>query len=573
MKNKIYTISFILIFIFISGCDDLNRAMLDSPSDVTFYSNETELLMALNACYREMVPQGRSGRIYVSLDNITDIGFQREATPDKAITNGNIDSQNTYIGNAWRDMYRTISKTNQLLHNMDRAVDNVTPELYERIAAEARFIRSLNYFILTQLFGDVPLIINLLSDDEYKEVTRTPKDEIVTFILEELNEIHEILPLSYSNEDRGRVTSGAALALKARVALYNELYEEARDTANLIIQNGVYALHPSYRELFMYGGQDSQEIILAYQYLNGVNSNNLPRNIQTRMSSPNGWSIFTPSQDLIDSYEVIDGKLITESPMYDPANPFANRDPRLEQSIILPRVGSATETIMPGTMWQGYEFKTGREIPGEEYYMVDGNRVANQDVVNEYASFTGYNWLKYLDPIDSNRNPDQSDLNFILFRYAEVLLIYAEAKIELNEIDQSVRDALNEIRARAYNTDITDVDHYPAITTNDQTELRRVLRRERKVELALEGFRYDDIRRWRIAEKAMDGVKYGRPKNYTTLTTTPNIDEDGLMDYSEIAEELRYIETNSFDGNVHYLWPIPQREIDLNPNLQQNTGY
>src|SRR5690606_23573534 len=139
-------------------------------------------------------------------------------------------------------------------------------------------------------------------------------------------------------------------------------------------------------------------------------------------------------------------------------------------------------------------------------------RVANQDVLNAYASFTGYLWRKFTSEADIPTNVANSGLNFILMRYAEVLLTYAEAKIELGQIDASVLDAINQIRARAYGVAVGAVADYPEITTTDQAELREIVRRERKVELADEGFRLFDIRRWKIAEHVMPGTLVGRPR-------------------------------------------------------------
>lgn len=557
------------------GCTDgLERLPLDRPSDQNFYSNQTELLMALNACYRDMTAAGRGGRIHVALDNMTDVGFQREATADKAITNGNIDSENTFIATAWRDLYRGIAKCNNLLDNMHRAADAVDPELFSRIAAEARFIRSFNLLMLSQLWGDVPLLTHTLPEEEYLRLERNPRADVIQFILNELTEIAEILPQQYPNSDRGRITRGAALALLSRAALFDGRYRIAHEAAGKVIDERQYNLHESYRQLFTYSGEHSQEVILSYQYTRGVNHHNLTKNIATRMASPNGWCIFTPSQDLVDSYECIDGLTIDKSPLYSPSNPFTNRDPRLAQTVLLPRVGSETSTTTPGTLWQGYEYKSSKSLASEAYYSVNGSQVANQDVVNQYASFTGYVWLKYLDELDTPL-PEHSELDFILIRYAEVLLNYAEAKIELGEIDQSVFDAINLIRARAYGVNLHDVDDYPAISGLAVPALRAVLRRERKVELALEGFRYDDIRRWQIADKAMGRVVYGRPERFDVLVNTdrPAFDTDGIPNYANMSSKLRYIETNRFEVNRHYLWPIPQREIDLNDNLRQNDGY
>lgn len=175
---------------------------------------------------------------------MTDIGFQREATPDKAIANGNIDPQNVFVTNAWSDLYKSISKVNYLLDNMDRAIENVQPELYARTAAEARFIRSYNLFMLTQLFGDIPPLNAIIPDEEYLTLNRNPQSELIEFILRELDEAASVLPISYTGSNIGRITKGAVLALKARVALYNGQFSTARDAASLVIQSDVLLKKP-----------------------------------------------------------------------------------------------------------------------------------------------------------------------------------------------------------------------------------------------------------------------------------------------------------------------------------------
>ena len=161
--------------------------------------------------------------------------------------------------------------------------------------------------------------------------------------------------------------------------------------------------------------------------------------------------------------------------------------------------------------------------------------------------------------------------------------MYAEAKIELNEIDQSVLDAINRVRARAYGVPMTQVADYPAVTTTDQTELREVLRRERRVEFVLEGLRYMDLIRWRTADKALNTHIAGlvnpadqdRSQWPFTDTALPEIDADGVVKHEAILGQgyAQLRATYIFDKNRQYLWPIPANERLLNPNLSQNPGY
>jgi hypothetical protein len=323
-----------------------------------------------------------------------------------------------------------------------------------------------------------------------------------------------------------------------------------------------FTLHPDYAELFTYAGEGADEVLLDMPFLVGFIATNLPR--QQGPRNANGYSQLVPSQFIIDSYECIDGLPIDESPLYDPSDPFANRDPRLDASIVRPQSVFAT-----------YVFETHPDSLNTTR-IVDGvsTRVANQDVRNAFATFTGYLWRKFSAPEDMPANVDTGSLNFILMRYAEALLIYAEAKIELNQIDNSVLDAINRIRARAYGVDVSATADYPAITTMNQDELRTIIRRERKIELANEGFRMTDIHRWDIAQHVMPGTFVGRPKGaYSVMTFVPQIDEHGHPHYDGAESLYRAVDQRQFVQGKDNLWPIPQKDIDVNKNLVQNPNY
>src|SRR5690606_17299831 len=198
------------------------------------------------------------------------------------------------------------------------------------------------------------------------------------------------------------------------------------------------------------------------------------------------------------------------------------------------------------------------------YNASPATRVANQDATNPYATFSVYVWKKYTDMED----PDylnRSNTAFLLLRYGEVLLNYAEAKIEANQIDQSVYDAINAIRDRANMPDIDD--------GLSQAQLRTIVRQERKIELALEGKRLYDIRRWKIAEDVLRGNLLGRIER-GLLANAPEIDENGNPHYDNVTNRssMRVIEVRLFNQR-NYLWPIPQIEINVNRNIKQNPGY
>ena len=203
----------------------------------------------------------------------------------------------------------------------------------------------------------------------------------------------------------------------------------------------------------------------------------------------------------------------------------------------------------------------------------------------QYASYNGLLWKKGIDETWLENGFDV-DPDKIIIRYADVLLMYAEAKIELNQIDQSVLDAINQVRARAYGVEYTNTSAYPAITTMDQKKLRTIIRRERRVEFAKEGLRYMDLIRWKIAGKALTRPNYGMlypvdllkekvvNKGLWFWPSTPQIDEDCIPDFSTMEKEgLIAPMSQRLWNDRQYLWPIPTKEILINENLKQNEGY
>lgn len=193
--------------------------------------------------------------------------------------------------------------------------------------------------------------------------------------------------------------------------------------------------------------------------------------------------------------------------------------------------------------------------------------------------------------IDKDWTDDyQADPDKIIMRYADVLLMYAEAKIELNEIDDATLEAMNRVRARAYGVQYTETDQYPAIVTRSQSELRTILRTERRMEFAFERLRIYDLLRWRIAEKVLNysdwTIKYNAGANVLKkvmtdgqwFIPTPAIDESGCpeMDATFSRENRPHITAlynRVFNPEIHYLWPLPATDVLVNKNLEQNYGY
>lgn len=264
--------------------------------------------------------------------------------------------------------------------------------------------------------------------------------------------------------------------------------------------------------------------------------------------------------------------------MYNPLDPFTNRDPRLIATIV-PFYNNSPSTVVPRTSyWLGYNYNPHPDS-AQVWSNKLGRKVTNNDTraVAPFASFTGFVFKKGVAQNWSDTHKEDNDA--IIIRFAEILLTYAEAKIELGQADATVLDAINKVRARAYGVPVSQTASYPAITTLDLTQLKNVLRRERRVEFAFEGLRYMDLIRWKLAEKALtrpviglpDPVNQNRAK-WPFPGVTP-IDDDGIADYSGFGADVKVLFQRNFDKSKQYLWPLPAVEVRANPKLTQNPNY
>lgn len=535
----------------------LDKSPLAGPSDETFFANQDELLLAVNGLYKYASYSPLDGMpLNLTIDDGTDIGWDRNNSPLQSIGKGNHDSNNGYALSVWKEAYKAIARCNYILDNLDKVKDKTTPAIFDRSKAEARFIRAYTYQYLIDYFGGVPLVTKVLTLEE-AQIPKTSKAELADFIMKELTEAAPDLPDSYTGANVGRATKGAALSIKARTALNNGRWQDAADAAKAVMDLKIYSLHNNFGALFSYAGQGSNEIIWAFQYLRASKTKTHATPTALLSRNGQGFSNKVPSQSLVDAYPCTDGLNIDESPLFNPKDPYKNRDPRLGFTIAL-----------PGSVYFNYQFETHRDsLLCWNYNTTPATRVQNQEAINAFATFTGYCWRKYVDLADM---PDRSnsELNIIQIRYAEILLIYAEAKNELNQLDQSAYDAINLVRSRpSVNMPIITGGKTPA-------EFRSLVRKERLYELAMEGFRQTDLRRWNIAEKAMTGNFYGRVQR-GLVAAAPQIDENGLADYSAVPNraDLRVIEIRTFNKERDYLWPIPNIEVVTNRKLIQNDKY
>ena len=410
--------------------------------------------------------------------------------------------------------------------------------------------------IRDRYYGGVPIIDSYETAAE-AQVPRNKEEEVKQFIYKELDEA--IPMLSTEKGEIGTINRAVALAIKMRSALYYGDYARAKQAAVDIAKLGSYDLEPSetntasgYQKLFRVEGQNSKEIILSIAHDQVLISNGYIGSMYN--NADGGWSSMVPTQNLVDMYEMNTGLTKEEAGnAYDPTHPFANRDPRMAATI-----------LYPGQNWNDMDGNSVIINTLDKNINDEPNK--NDPNGEDNASKTGLTWAKYLGT-GANYYADMwnANANTIIFRYAEVLLSFAEAKNELEDTPQdSVYEALNKIRNRA---GMPDVDRSKYAT---KESLRELIRRERTVELAGEGFRRADILRWKdnngkmLAETVLNG-----PLNRIT----------GTINYAETDPEKRatvtgteLVENRIFQPNFRYL-PIPQKYRDTNPKLDQNPGY
>jgi hypothetical protein len=526
-KIKNTLIAAMLVFAGVSCDTDLLETVPnDRISSAIFWQTPNDALLAVNSLYNDL-----EGVNLLSFDAITDIAHTNEPFDVQAyIEQGNYDALNNKIHTQWANAYKGIAAANLFLENIDN-ISFPDENLRNRYKAEAQTLRAYQYIKLVPLYGDVPLITQTLTLEDSRNVTREKAAVVWDFVDKELEDASSHLPDSYDASNKGRITRLAALGLKARAALYAGNYRKAADAAALIIGSGKAELYPRYEKLFSYEAEDNSEVLLDKQFIKDLYPHNVFYLIGP-YSQKNANSYYVPTKDLVDIYQTSDGKNITDpSSGYDPSNPYDNRDPRLRFSILLDG-----DVLPSGTVFHPAPNSGTEDAVGHSYH----------------NSTTGFNIKKYFNAEDY-ANINNSGVNIILLRYAEVLLTYAEAKIALHEADQSVYDAINLVRNGR-----TDVQLPSIPSGRTEEELTEIVRRERAVELAFEGLRLADIRRWRIAENVLPGDIYG-------ITYT---DDDGQVKVARVVSSTR-----AFNPARDYLWPVPQKERTLNPNLTQNPNW
>lgn len=603
----------ILTFCALATACTLERQPLNGPSSSTFPASEAEALSGVYAAYKAMSFEDLQSTTfpYRIEDDATDIGTYRVGNANLLPQmNGTLTSESYPPRWTYETIYQVAGRVHQVLDNLDRLKETCDENVIAQFRAELLCIRAAMYDQACQFFGSISFVDHCL-DLKNNATPLSSTTEVVTRLLQDLSdETIDALPIQWPRATYGttRIDRVGAYALKARIALNwaqlnPDWYAEAARCAAKAIDlgDGIYGLQPldcTYYEnpedgqpgataLFGYQGQYCKEWLWALQYNRLVGS--LQPNIyRTAPRAVGGCSWHGPSQAMVDTYQCTDGLPITESPLYDWTNPRRNRDPRLDMTATMPHTRVLNvQYELDCTVDYVMDFSTNTMVPNAE----SSPLVSKSEYgANGSSGPGGYLWRKFHDNDFIGRisgDNTEDDLNVGIIRWAEVLLIDAEANIEMagGNLARAKAD-LDAIRARV---------NMPPVQATDQAGLRKALRYERKVELAGEGFRWFDIRRWKssdgkvLAVKAVNGNKYApgfsTPENAKGYISNakPIIDDDWIVSYSDASTwdgrsymNLRVQEKMVFQAGRDELWPFPYKEFisnDAIPSGYNNPGY
>ena len=496
-----------------------------------------------------------SGSTILYMDCLSDFGFSFHAHEGfRAIGNGTMSPSNpgaSFYG------YAIIGRCNLLLKQIEQ-IPSIPEAQKKRIIAEAKVIRAYQYFTMNFLYGGVPIIeLPELADEA--RLPRKSEAEVRAYIAKDLD---EAVPDLQASIVRGRLGKGAALAIRMREALYYGDWEIAKNKAKEIIDLGIYSLESDYQKLFTVKGQSSPEIIAAVQYLETVKP--LYTAIGSMLNNAvGGWSSMVPTANLVNTYEMKNGLTINETGSgYDATHPFKDRDPRLGMTICYPGANYLNpqgEVRIYNSLDQTITDEKGQQKKNEDYPESANN-----------SSKTGLTWNKYTYPANQYADMWSTNACPIVFRYAEVLLTYAEAENELHGPSADVYAKINLVRQRAGMPKVDEAKY----ATKDK--LRELIHRERAVEFAGEGLRRADILRWKGADGKMlaETVLNGPLERMvgTVNAQVSNPEARATIDPNALPQ-AKLVESRTFRPHFRYL-PIPQSVIDRNPNFgRNNPGY
>lgn len=528
MKSIISSIIAIsVVFAFSCSDDFLQRNSLSQLSEGSFWKTEKDVEVGVNAIYNVLKEVVNDHVRFGLLDDFSDISYYQWS---HGLIAGTETNRGGIFYDAWKRYYKGIMRSNTAIAQIDAMR---TSETLNRLKGEALFMRALFYFKLADLFGGVPIYDVAVNFDEATK-PRNTVEQVYEFIVKDLTDAIPLLPDEYTGANIGRATKWAAISLRGKTYLYAKDYDNAATDLNNVITNSGRELHPVYEQIFNYKWENNKEIIFDVQFIMIAgygNQSDIYRGNSNMRSQ--GWAVSLPTRLLMEEYENLDGTPFRweDHPDFDPneeggSDDWSNeakvkeilgdRDPRMHQTMLVP--------------WGEFVGSGNRELIYKwPYNTADPTSFASQN--------PWYYWKKFVHQGDENSQRYDSPNNIPQIRFADVLLMYAEAKNEVSGPDASVYSAINAVRNRV---------GMPDIPTGSKEDVRERIRHERKVELAGEGIWYSDMRRYGL------GVE--------------------LCNHEVLGFNGRRLFTRRFTDK-HYLWPIPAAEIDINPNLTQNNGW
>ena len=531
MKKIIYIIT--ILSISLVGCEKfLDKTDPTATSFVEFFNTEEDLRRVVYSSYTDVFTSRGLENVFYMWEGKSDNAYSRvESYHHQRIANGNFNSNTPAFLFYYELQMKHLGRLNTFIANTDvpYVEDEAVRTKYKSILEG---LRIWHYFRLTFYWGDVPFFLEPVGIENATQPTM-PKEEILNTIFPMAEEIANRLPEDEYTSDKFMLNKYSMKALTMRYALYHGRYELAAKLAKEIMDSGKYSLYANYGNLFQYtGATNNKEFILHMDKESHAGTTNSFRDLGPHYRTGNGQSYTVPLKALVDSYWTKQGNRIDNCPIHTKEeyelDPTLNRDPRYSASIM------------------GH----GDLFANEEINIYNANSPMYYE--NQRASKSGYWFKKFVAESDAFKS--SGNMDFPLLRYAEVLLTYAEAKIMMNDVDDLTKTVINQVRQRA-GLDMTQADvkssTYSSYTQQQWIDL---IRNERRIELAAEGQRYDDIIRWRIAENVLNQPAMG----HTRL-------EDGKL------VSLK-IEDRSFQPH-NYLWPFHENSLKVEPGLTQNPGY
>lgn len=566
--KKIFFITAIIL-IAVNGCNDsyLDVAPVSSLSEENFYRTPDDAIVALNGVYNCVLlglSTNADGAEMILYDLMTDNGANVNTAyyPHNIVT-GQMTSSSPAPRLKWERAYKGINRANQLLGKLDQCFQGSDAvQLKNRIEGETLFLRAYFYSGLIDFYGAVPLRLDP-PDLSNSNLPRTPKIVIVDTLLNDLNNIitNNKLPIKYEDgKGVGRVTHGAALSLKGKLLLFNDRFEEAAATFKEIIDlkdesgKNRYGLYNNFKDLFLAKAENNEEIIFDVQYIPGnYNRNDLENSLTTNynitVAHYNSFcatlslacEFYTKNGFPVKGYPL--GPFYSDDPLFDSKKPHKNLDPRYFETITAPA----------------------DPISGHKYFAPTGSNATGMRL-KKGAEFTE----------EAVPQGEVSHNNIIIIRFADILLMYAESLIRSGKWnDPEVYNSINRVRQRP-SVMMPKIENCEAVWNAplDENKMFEILQHERRVELAFEGQRISDIRRWKIGSKVM-GDAYGYVNSTIGVigqSRKPNTVWDGVLS-EQFEWKGAVAQRRVWDENKSYLWPIPDLELTSNKSLGNNPDF